>query len=186
VNAALAGGRASGWPPATAGCDTAAFRDAMSELAGGVALVTCRVDGRPWGTTVTAFQSVSVEPPTVLVSLGSGTRAAAAIAEGGCFGINVLAANQVVLACLAAKAGAPKYLEQFTTPGSTEGAAPAVHGALAHLECALCDAVDVAGQTVFFGLVLHAQASGAGHPLVYHRRGYRALRPHEGDRHARR
>jgi flavin reductase ActVB len=184
VNGAPAGGRLSGRPSAAGGRDSAAFRDAMSELAGGVALVTCRVDGRPWGTTVTAFQSVSVEPPTVLVSLGSGTRAAAAIAEGGCFGISVLAATQVVLACLAAKAGAPKYLEQFTTPGSTESAAPAVEGALAHLECELFDAVVVAGQTVFLAHVLQAHASGGGHPLLYHRRGYRALRSHEGDRHA--
>jgi flavin reductase (DIM6/NTAB) family NADH-FMN oxidoreductase RutF len=184
VNAALAGGRPACRPSAADGRDSAAFRDAMSELAGGVAVVTCRVDGRPWATTVTAFQSVSVEPPTVLVSLGSGTRAAAAIAHDGCFGINLLAADQVVLACLAAKPGAPKYVEQFTTPGSTESAAPAVEGALAHLECALFDAVEVAGQTVFFAHVLQAHASGSGHPLLYHRRGYRTLRSHEGDRHA--
>ena len=183
MNTALAGGRSSDRPPAAAGHDTAAFRDAMSELAAGVALVTCRVDGRPWGTTVTAFESVTVEPPTVLVALGSDTRAAAAIAERGCFGINVLAANQVVLAHLASRAGAPKYLEQFTTPGSTGSAAPAIEGALAQLECVLFDAVDVAGKTVFFALVLTARASGAGSPLLYHRRGYRTLRPDQGDRH---
>ncbi len=49
------------------------FVDAMSTLASGVGLVTCWVGDRPWGMTVTAFASVSAEPPTVLVSLGSAT-----------------------------------------------------------------------------------------------------------------
>ena len=55
----------------------AEFADAMSTLASGVVLVTCRLADRPWGMTVTAFASVSAYPPTVLVSLGSGTAALA-------------------------------------------------------------------------------------------------------------
>ena len=47
------------------------FADAMSTLASGVVLVTGWVGDRPWGMTVTSFASVSAEPPTVLVSLGS-------------------------------------------------------------------------------------------------------------------
>ena len=37
----------------------AEFAEAMSALASGVVLVTCWLDGRPWGLTVTAFASVS-------------------------------------------------------------------------------------------------------------------------------
>ena len=66
--------------PETAGAEYAA---AMTALASGVVLVTCRHVERPWGMTVTAFASVSAQPPTVLVSLGSGTVSARAIAATG-------------------------------------------------------------------------------------------------------
>lgn len=175
MSSAVAGGRSSGRPPAAVGYDGAAFRDAMSELAGGVVLVSCRVDGRPWGMTVTAFHPVSAEPPTVLVSLGSGTRAAAGIAQTGRFGVNVLADAHVVLARFAASAGTPKFLERFASPGTADGAAPAVVGALAHLDCEVFDAIDVADHVVFFANVLQTRRRSAGQPLLYHRRGYRTL-----------
>ena len=57
--------------PTPESASTAEFVDAMSALASGVVLVTCWVGDRPWGMTVTAFASVSADPPTVLVSLGS-------------------------------------------------------------------------------------------------------------------
>jgi flavin reductase (DIM6/NTAB) family NADH-FMN oxidoreductase RutF len=61
----------------------AEFADAMSALARGVALVTCWVGDRPWGMTVTAFASVSADPPTVLVSLGSEATSAREITREG-------------------------------------------------------------------------------------------------------
>lgn len=174
MNTAVAVGRSSDRPTAAVGHDGTAFRDAMSELAGGVVLVSCRVDGRPWGMTVTAFHPVSAEPPTVLVSLGSGTRAVAGIAQTGRFGVNVLADAHVVLARFAASAGTPKFLERFASPGTADGAAPAIVGALAHLDCEVFDAIDVADHVVFFANVLQTRRS-AGQPLLYHRRGYRTL-----------
>ena len=174
------GSRPSGRPPAAA---VATFLDAMSEVAGGVMLVTCVVDGRPWGMTVTAFHSVSIEPPTVLVTLGSRTTTAAAIADSGSFGVDVLADTHILLARYASVPGAAKYLERYTAP-EADTAAPAVAGALAHLDCEAFDAVYVADHIVFFAHVLAARASRDAPPLVHHRRAYRTLRPHEGGRHA--
>src|SRR5689334_25429826 len=77
-------------PPAPA--TPAAFTDAMSALASGVVLVTCWVGERPWGMTVTAFASVSADPPTLLVSLGSGSTSARAIRARRAFGVRILAA----------------------------------------------------------------------------------------------
>ncbi len=151
------GGRLPSRPP----LERKAFADAMSELASGVSLVTCLVDGRPWGTTVTAFQSVSADPPTVLVSLGTGTVAAEAIADGGRFWVNVLGPVHVALARDAAARGAPRFISS-----------PAVDGALAQLDCEVVDAIEVADHTVFFGRVQSANSSGRGAALVYHRRAY--------------
>jgi flavin reductase (DIM6/NTAB) family NADH-FMN oxidoreductase RutF len=142
------------------------FGEAMSALASGVVVVTCRVDGRVWGTTVTAFASVSADPPTVLVSLDSGSRAAQAIAETGAFGVSLLAADQTAVARFCAQPGAAKFLDP---------SGEAFGGALAQLDCDVSDDIVVADHTVFFGRVVAAHAAGDADPLVYHRRGYRRI-----------
>ena len=133
----------------------------MSTHAGGVVLVTTRVAGRPWGMTVTAFASVSVDPPTVLVSISAGTASARAIRETGAFGVSILGRHQVALAQYAATPGEPKFLDDA-----------AVTDALASLDCAVVDAVEVADHVVFFGQVLRASRRINGEPLLYYGRGY--------------
>jgi flavin reductase (DIM6/NTAB) family NADH-FMN oxidoreductase RutF len=140
------------------------FAAAMTALASGVVLVTCRVGGRPWGMTVSAFASVSADPPTVLVSLGSDATSTAAIRASGRFGINILAEGQEPVARRGSAPGAPKFIDDLVVPG-----------ALAHLECELSDAIDVADHTVFFGRVVSTRVRPEGDALVYHRRAYRTV-----------
>ena len=163
---------ADGPPPLAS---PAAFVEAMSTLASGVVVVTCRVDGRPWGTTATAFASVAVEPPTVLVSLGSGAVVARAIAATGRFGVSVLAEDQLEVAHRGAASGSPKFLEPFVEPGDERRPGPALAGAVATFDCELDEHVDVADHTVFFGLVRAARVAHDRQPLVRHRRRYRTL-----------
>ena len=170
MNAARVGSRLDRLPTGGLAAD---FVDAMSELATGVVLVTCLVDGRRWGTTVTAFQSVSVEPPIVLVSLESRSTSAGIVARCGRFEVGVLAAEHRGLARYASRRGASKYLPS-----------DALAGALAHLDCEVIDEVEVADHTVFFAHVRAARAPRGGAPLVRHRRTYRTLREQEDDRHA--
>jgi flavin reductase (DIM6/NTAB) family NADH-FMN oxidoreductase RutF len=151
------------------------YLDAMSALASGVVVVTCRIDGRPWGTTVTAFSSVSADPPTVLVSLGSGTAAARAIDHSGSFGVSILAEEQAQVARHCSRPGADKYLERFAAVGAS-AASPAVAGALAHLDCDVIDRIPVADHLLFVGEVRTARPlAGERAPLVYQGRTYRRL-----------
>ena len=161
--------------PDLASAPVGEFADAMSSLASGVVLVTCRLGGRPWGVTVTAFASVSADPPTVLVSLGSASTSARAIATSRRFGVSILSAEQIALARYSSAPGGAKFLEAFVDPDRGNGASPLVRGALAHLDCEVVDVVEVADHTIFFGRVRTADASPGGEPLLYHRRGY----PHE-------
>jgi flavin reductase (DIM6/NTAB) family NADH-FMN oxidoreductase RutF len=148
------------------------FAEAMSALASGVVVVTCLVDGRPWGATVTAFASVSADPPTVLVSLGSSARAAEAIRASGRFGASILGDDLLPVALYASAPGRSKFLGPLVEAGT---ASPAVAHALAHLDCDVSGSLDVADHTVFLGRVRAARAAHAGAPLVYHRREYRTL-----------
>ena len=151
------------------------FADAMSALASGVVLVTGWVGDRPWGMTVTAFASVSAEPPTVLISLGSGTTSAGAISATLRFGVSILAEEQLAVARFGSEPGAAKFLEALVDPGDGRSDSPVVAGALAHLDCELSEAVQMADHTILFGRVRAAQASRSGTPLLYHRRAYRTL-----------
>ncbi|MDX6231970.1 MAG: hypothetical protein QOH68_938, partial [Nocardioidaceae bacterium] len=45
------------------------FRSAMGNVAAAVSVVTTFADGEPLGSTVSAFASLSMEPPMLLVSL---------------------------------------------------------------------------------------------------------------------
>ena len=128
------------------------FAEAMSTLASGVVLVTCRVGGRPWGLTVTAFTSVSADPPLVLVSLRSSTTSTDAIKASGRFGVSILAEGQEAVANHGSRPGAPKfYFVDRTSPSPV---------ALAHLDCELHEAIDVADHT----LLLRTRRFHARHP----------------------
>jgi flavin reductase (DIM6/NTAB) family NADH-FMN oxidoreductase RutF len=151
------------------------FADAMSALASGVVLVTCRLDGRPWGLTVTAFTSVSVDPPTVLVSLGTASASLRAIRDTRSFGVSILAEEQLHVARYASAPGEAKFLEPFVEPDDVRRTSPAVAGALAHLDCELAETVPIADHTLVVGRVRAAASSRLGPSLVYHRRAYSRL-----------
>lgn len=153
------------------------FADAMSALATGVAMVTSWVDGRAWGLTVSAFASVSADPPTVLVSVGSGTVTARAIEDAGSFGVSILGEQHRALARRGSAVGAPKFLDPFRGRSAATGPSPAVAGALAHLDCDVSRSVREADHTIFFGRVRDVRASAGGDPLLYFRRAYRTLAP---------
>ena len=153
---------------------TTDFTEAMSMLAGGVVMVTSWLDGRPWGMTVSAFTSVSSDPPTILVSLRSDSASASTIAESGSFGVSVLARRHRALARHGSLRGGPKYLEHVANPNPV-GLSPAIAGALAHLDCEAVEQIDVADHSIFIGRVDDVQLASGGEPLVYFRRGYRRL-----------
>ena len=159
--------------PAAAHAPLDEFTDAMSVLATGVVVVTCRVGGRPWGTTVTSFASVSADPPTVLVSLAADAATAGAIALTERFGVSILGEDHVHIARYASVPGEAKFLEGLVERGRS--ASPALAGALAHVDCELVEAVTLADHVVLFGQVRDATAVGEGVPLVYHRRTYRKV-----------
>ena len=86
------------------------FRAVMAGVATPVSVVTTLTDGHPHGTTVSAFASLSMSPPMVLVSLDRGLGAARpARASGSVFGVNVLGSEQAPLALAFARKGPDKF-----------------------------------------------------------------------------
>jgi flavin reductase (DIM6/NTAB) family NADH-FMN oxidoreductase RutF len=79
--------------------DSAQFRQALSQFATGVTVITTRLaDGSFRGLTASSFNSVSLHPPLVLWSLGEGANSMPVFSGNSHYVINVLAADQAELA----------------------------------------------------------------------------------------
>ena len=79
--------------------DSAHFRQALSQFATGVTVITTRLaDGSFRGLTASSFNSVSLDPPLVLWSLGAGANSMPVFSGNSHYVINVLAAGQQDLA----------------------------------------------------------------------------------------
>jgi len=75
--------------------DARAFRHALGQFASGITVVTTRDHGgQLLGLTVSAFCSVSLHPPLVLVCVDARSETHAAFVESKVFGVSVLADDQ--------------------------------------------------------------------------------------------
>jgi flavin reductase ActVB len=154
------------------------FRDAMSRLAGGVVMVTCEVDGRPWGITATACCSASMAPPLILVSLASSTVGAAVIEASGRFGVSILGSQSLAIAHVGSRMGRPKFIDACCIDGKAAraSATPMVRDAQAHIDCVVHQAHRAGDHMLFIGAVRAAALQRTDRPLVYCARAYHVLR----------
>lgn len=81
------------------GFDNRHFRDALSQFATGVTVITTRLDQSSFlGLTATSFNSVSLDPPLVLWSLARGGSSLPVFTRNSHYVINILAGDQAILA----------------------------------------------------------------------------------------
>jgi flavin reductase (DIM6/NTAB) family NADH-FMN oxidoreductase RutF len=154
--------------------DQNAFKEALRGWASGVTVVTSRAGDKMHGMTVSAFSSVSADPPLVLVCANRASTTHAVIEEGGVFAVNILAEHQQDVSNLFASS---KYedsrLDRVSWTAGETGA-PLIDGALASLECRVSSAHREGSHTIYIGQVESVHTSDA-EPLLYYDGGYRAL-----------
>lgn len=150
------------------------FRRALGCFASGVTVVTA-VDGegRPAGVTVSAFSSVSLDPPLVLFCLDRKTAALTSYTDSGRFAVNVLAEGQQAVSNAFASTREDRFAGIDVVEGA--GGCPLIAGAMAHLECALEAVHDGGDHLILVGRVETAQADPDKAPLVYACGAYRKL-----------
>jgi flavin reductase (DIM6/NTAB) family NADH-FMN oxidoreductase RutF len=172
------------------GVSNEAFKAAMSRLAAGVVLVTAQEPsldpddpqapaGEDVGMTATAFLSVSLDPPLVLVSLREGSRMDDLLDEQPRWAVSVLTESQRHIAGRFAMKGRISdrlLFEDIPYVRGEVSGAPLVGGALATLECRTEQRVRAGDHTLVIGRVLTAEVPSAeGGPLMYFRGRYRQL-----------
>jgi flavin reductase (DIM6/NTAB) family NADH-FMN oxidoreductase RutF len=153
--------------------DPADFRRALGQFAAGVTVVTTRDGkGRSLGLTVTAFSSVSLDPPLVLVCVDHRSEAHIGFRHAGLFGVSILAEGQEEVSRRFAAGGPAKFAGLELAKGTT--GVPLIPGSVAHLECRVKASLDAGDHTIYVGEVLAVDVK-PGRPLLYHDRDYRRL-----------
>jgi flavin reductase (DIM6/NTAB) family NADH-FMN oxidoreductase RutF len=146
--------------------DIPKFRDLMAGVCAPVTVVTTMQEEVPYGATVSAFASLSLNPPMVSVALDRSSRLLALILETKRFGINVLAKSQEETARLFATRGADRFGQ--STWASDHGM-PRLGAAASWLVCDLANAVEGGDHILLLGVVTDAEKTIAA-PLVYSER----------------
>ncbi|HEX4011541.1 MAG TPA: flavin reductase family protein [Solirubrobacteraceae bacterium] len=145
------------------------FREAMRRLAAAVVMVTTWMDGQPWGLTVSACCSVSMTPPSLLVSVGEYTATARAIRHEHRFGVSILGQQQADVAKFGARPREPKFVSQFCDEGTAaRGLTPVVRGAVAHVDCLGTQEMVSGDHLLFIGEVQRVVLHPDARPLIYY------------------
>jgi flavin reductase (DIM6/NTAB) family NADH-FMN oxidoreductase RutF len=153
--------------------DPALFRSVLGRFAAGVTVVTARDgDGRDHGMTVSAFCSVSLEPPLVLICIEHTTAMHEVLTTASQFAVNMLASDQEPIA----RRFAESMEDRFDGIGYVRGTTGAVQleGILAFLECNIVARYPGGDHTIVLGEVI-AAATHLERPLLYYRGGYAQL-----------
>lgn len=145
------------------------FREVMAGVATPVSVVTALADGMPHGTTVSAFASLSMDPPMVLVALDRGSELLARVRECGRFGVNILGATQSALALTFAKKGGTGKFDGVHW--ELHGGLPRLPGAPGWLACDVDALVEGGDHILALGVVVAAETLD-GRPLTYHGREF--------------
>lgn len=154
----------------------AAFREALRLFPAGVTLVTIRAGGRTHGLTVSAFASVSPDPPLLAIMIDHQHGAHAMLeTPSAVFAVNVLGEEQAALSDRFAWSPDDVRFDAGDWTTAATGA-PILADALAWLDCTLFSRHAAGTHTLYIGRVeASATPRPEARPLVYWNRGYRAL-----------
>lgn len=152
--------------------DPDAFRSVLGRFASGVTVVTVHdANGNDQGMTVSAFSSVSLSPPLVMVCIGLDASLHPVIEHATHFGVNILSAGQEALSRRFAA-----HLDRFDGVGFERGESGValLRGALAFLECRIVARHPAGDHTIVIGEVENV-GNRDDRPLLYYRGGYAQL-----------
>jgi flavin reductase (DIM6/NTAB) family NADH-FMN oxidoreductase RutF len=154
--------------------DPRSFRQALSQFATGVAVITARgPDGEAIGMTMSSFNSVSLDPPLILFSIDRRAHSLPAMQSAKGFAVNILSRSQEALSNQFARALGDKWEAVEHTVGHAQ--APLLRGALAHFECEPYGQHDGGDHLIVVGRVMRFSANTQEQPLLFFRGRYHSV-----------
>lgn len=163
--------------------DPETLRTAMRRFASGVTVVTAHHNGESAGITVSAFTSISLEPPIVMVSINTGSSVAPLILESGHFAVHILATEHEPIS--------ERFAQQISWEEKLANApwkvgksgAPIIDESTTVLDTVLIQSLVMGTHTVMFGRVVDIRMPERvpEAPLLYYDRNYRTLDSIDGE-----
>jgi len=139
-----------------------------------VTIITSRSSERIHGTTGSDLSGAPLSPPVVTLCCNRDSTTTGLIAEGKCFTVNILGADQQELS----NRFASKKLENVRFEGleceTAETGAPLIPGAVVNIDCSLIATHDSGDHVIYIGQIKAARIHER-EPLVYCSGAYRAL-----------
>lgn len=153
----------------------------MRSFPQGVTLVTSAGPDGPFGVTVSAFSSISLSPPMIMVSMNKGTKAHEVMSAVDRFAVNILAADQSQLSeRFAGRSPAHNFDFHGLPVRRGENGSPILQTAVGYIECTKLASHDAGDHTMIMGQVTAAFLSHDAPPLVYFKRSYTTVVPPTG------
>jgi flavin reductase (DIM6/NTAB) family NADH-FMN oxidoreductase RutF len=158
--------------------EAAEFRQAMRNLASGVAIVATETEMGQRGLTVSSVTSLCLDPPCLLVGIKSSSETHDAILSSGRFGVSLLGSGQQYLALRFAGHDGATGADRFEVGQWAQGSlgVPLLRTAICTLECMLHSHQVVGTHGLFIGRIV-ATRGGGGTPLVNFHGELRTLPP---------
>ncbi|MGB0798875.1 MAG: flavin reductase family protein [Planktomarina sp.] len=160
--------------------DRTLFIDAMRHVAQSVTVVTTKGAGDPAGATVSAFSSLSADPPSVLVCLRTDSRIAHAVKENGVYCVNVLPEGANELAERFAGRFDVEQPDRFSMTDCVDGPCGAILNGATAFECQVDKIISHGSHDICIGNVT-AITHRSARPLAYMGGAFQIVRPASGD-----
>ncbi|MCK9990604.1 MAG: hypothetical protein RugAbin2_01618 [Rugosibacter sp.] len=151
--------------------DPKQFRNALGSFATGVTIITTRDgQGGAIGVTANSFNSLSLDPPLVLWSIGKKAFSFPAFSAAKHFAVHVLAADQQALSDRFARPSTEKFDGVEYAHGL--GEVPLFPGCAAVFECTTDQFVDGGDHVIMIGRVERFTVNEEALPLMFFRGRY--------------
>ncbi len=147
------------------------LRSVMRYFASAVTVVTSSLDsGELFGLTVSAFTSLSLEPPLVLICIRNESTAASLFKRSGRYCVNILSEDQKEIAekfSLTGEAGRFQGLDYHVGRSGS----PVIENCIGYVDCRIVDTIVAGDHTVFIGEAIDVRGEKK-QPLLYLDRKY--------------
>ncbi|MDO5622881.1 MAG: flavin reductase family protein [Paracoccus sp. (in: a-proteobacteria)] len=144
--------------------DARAFRDCCGSFATGVTVITTRSAEGDHGATVSAFMSVSLDPPLICISLDRRTKMLKKIEASGRYAVNILATGMQAHALHFAG----RRYENLTDLFMEHDGLPVLRNAAAIMVANVVQQVEAGDHVLLIGHVQHLERDPVANPLLYH------------------
>ncbi len=144
--------------------NTRNFKKTLSKFSTGITVVCVKNNNSIYGKTVNSFNSLSLNPPMVLFSLGNYSSSIKKFSKTKFLTINILSSKQKKLSDNFASAK-PKLKYINFIVGKYKKAI--IANCIANLECKLIDKIKKGDHIIFICKILEVQSNDKLKPLVY-------------------